>query len=127
MDAPQALTGLAPATLFPGGTTRRCTPASASKEGSGRLWLYVGEGASVQLPSHLHCNVVTDARIAVTALAHERDGLGNDVVRCQEKVGESLAAVGFEDVDHACVIFVVLADVGEEEARVEEDHSSGLP
>jgi len=33
---------------------------------------------------------------------------------------------GLRGLVHACVILVALADVGEEEARVEEDHSSGL-
>jgi hypothetical protein len=49
------------------------------------------------------------------------------VVRGQQEVGEPLAAVRFEDLVHARVILVFLADVGEEEARVQEDHSSGPP
>ena len=49
------------------------------------------------------------------------------MIRGQQEVGEPLSAVRFEDLVHACVVLVVLADVGEEEARVQEDHSSGLP
>jgi hypothetical protein len=63
----------------------------------------------------------------VAALGDERDGLGHDVVRGQQEVGEPLAAVRFEDAVHAFVILVLLADVGKEEARVQEDHSWGAP
>jgi hypothetical protein len=87
----------------------------------------LGEGAGVELPAQLHREVVPDQWIAIAALAQERDGLGHNVIRRQQEVGELLAAVSFEDLVHADVILVFLADVREEKARVEKDHSSAAP
>jgi hypothetical protein len=77
----------------------------------GRRVVHLAEGAGVELPSHLHRKVVPNPGVAVAALAHERDGLRHDVARGQQ-VGEPLAAVRFEDLVHALMILVVLADVG---------------
>ena len=93
----------------------------------GRRVVHLAKDPGVELPSHLDRVIVANAGIAVSPLAEEGDGLGDDVIRGQQEVGEPLSAVRFEDLVHACVVLVVLADVGEEEARVQEDHSSGLP
>ena len=68
-----------------------------------------------------------DARIAVPPLAHEGDGLGDNVVRRQQEVTEPLAAVRLEDSGDAGVVLVVRADIREEKARIEEDHSPWPP
>ena len=81
----------------------------------------------MELPPDLRREIMPDTGIAVPAPAHERDGFGDDMVGGQQEVGEPLSTVRLEDFVDARVVLVVRADVGEEEARIEEDHSPWPP
>jgi len=85
--------------------------------------VHLAEDAGMELPADLYREVVADAGVAVAPPAHQGDRLGDDVVRREKEVGEPLATVRFQDLGDAGVVPVVGADVREEEARVEEDHS----
>lgn len=75
--------------------------------------------------------------LAVEPLAHEdrslvgdpvpreRDRLEDNVVGRDQQFGETAAFEFLEDLDHPVVVRVILGEEGEEEPRVDEDHSSG--
>jgi hypothetical protein len=55
------------------------------------------------------------------------DGLGDDVIRGEQEIGQSASTVSLHDLVDTGVVLVVRADLGEQEARVEEDHSVWPP
>jgi hypothetical protein len=60
-------------------------------------------------------------------VSRERDGLEDDMISRDQQVGEAAALEFAEEIDHPLVMAVGLAEEGEEEARIDEDHSSRPP
>ena len=59
--------------------------------------------------------------------AKQRDRLRDDVVGREQKIAEAPPAMAVDDLEHPTVMVVVLDEVREEKARVEEDHSPRSP
>ena len=68
-----------------------------------------------------------DSTLMRDPIARECDRLEDDVVSRDQRVGELEALEFLEDFDRAGVVLVDLGEEREEEARVDEDHSSGSP
>ena len=60
-------------------------------------------------------------------VAREGDRLGDHVVGRDEDLREVAALEFLEDLCHRGMVRVVHGEEGEEDARIDEDHSSGSP
>jgi hypothetical protein len=85
------------------------------------------QDTGVESPPDVHGAIVPHTRITVSLLATQRDGLGHDVVGREDQIREASVSVLLDYRIDSRMILVRFADEGEEEARVEEDHSSVSP
>ena len=66
-------------------------------------------------------------RLCVTDFPRQRDRFSNDVIGCQEMLGQPQILEGAKDFDDARVVDVSLRDECEEESGIEKDHTFRWP